>query len=149
MIPVPMNWKAIIPAIIILFTLLPSSGLLAERSPRTLPAEVLWITGGGTIVIRLQGYKEKVRLIGIDAPECRPNPKAEKDVIRTGAYLRTINEMGRERPGMLNRFSGLVIMLTSNWMGRNGTGMEDSWDMSGSRMAVCSMKKSSGPDLLG
>ncbi len=93
--PVPMNWKAIIPAIIILFTLLLSSGLLAERSPRTLPAEVLWITGGGTIVIRLQGYKEKVRLIGINAPECRPNPKAENDVIRTGAYLRTINEMGQ------------------------------------------------------
>ena len=27
---------------------------------------------------------------------------------------------------MLNRFSGLVILLTSNWMGRKGTGMEDS-----------------------
>jgi len=88
-----MNWKAIIPAIIILFTLLLPSGLLAEL--RTLTAEILSITEGDTIVIRLQGYKEKVRLIGIDAPKCRPNPKAEKDVIRTGAYLRTINEMGQ------------------------------------------------------
>lgn len=93
MIPVPMNWKAIIPAIIILFTLLLPSGLLAEL--RTLTAEILSITEGDTIVIRLQGYKEKVRLIGIEAPKCRPNPKAEKDVIRTGAYLRTINEMGQ------------------------------------------------------
>ncbi len=93
MIPVPMHWKAIIPAIIILFTLLLPSGLLAEL--RTLPAEILSITDGDTIVIRLQGYKEKVRLIGIDAPKCRPNPKGEKDVIRTGAYLRTINEMGQ------------------------------------------------------
>jgi micrococcal nuclease len=74
--------------------LLPSA-LLAERSPRTLPAEVLWITDGDTIVIHLQGHKEKVRLIGIDAPECRPNPKAEKDAIRTGDDLRTITEMGR------------------------------------------------------
>jgi micrococcal nuclease len=95
MIPVPMNWKAIIPAIIILFTILLPSGILAERSIRTLPAEILSITDGDTIVIRLQGYKEKVRLIGVDAPECRPNPKAEKDVILTGAYLRTINEMGK------------------------------------------------------
>ena len=94
MIPVPMNWKAVIPAIIILFTLLHPSGLLAEL--RNLPAEILSITEGDTIVMRLQGgYKEKVRLIGIDAPKCRPNPKAEKDVIRTGAYLRTINEMGQ------------------------------------------------------
>ena len=93
MIPLLMNWKAIIPAIIILLTLLLASGLLAEQSPQTLPAEVLWITDGDTIVIRLQGYKEKVQLIGIDAPECRPNPKAEGNVIRTGVYLRTINEI--------------------------------------------------------
>jgi micrococcal nuclease len=95
MIPAPMNWKAIILAIIILFTLLLPSGLLAERSIRTLPAEILSITDGDTIVIIHEGHKERVQLIGIDAPECRPKPKAEKDVIRTGVYLRTINEMGQ------------------------------------------------------
>ena len=95
MIPIPMNRKTIVPTILILLTLLLPSVLLAERSPRTLPAEVLSITDGDTIVIRLQGHKEKVRLIGIDAPECRPNPKAEKDSIRTGDDLRTITEMGR------------------------------------------------------
>ena len=36
-----------------------------------------------------------VRLIGIDAPECRPNPKAQKDSIRTRNDLETITEMGR------------------------------------------------------
>jgi micrococcal nuclease len=93
-----MTRKSIASTTLILLTfltiLLPSA-LLAERSARTLPAEVLWITDGDTIVIRLQGHKERVRLIGIDAPECRPNPKAQKDSIRTGDDLRTITEMGR------------------------------------------------------
>jgi micrococcal nuclease len=61
---------------------------------RTIPARVVSITNGDNIVVRLQGRKEKVRLIGIDAPECRPNPKAEKDSFRTGDDLRTITEMG-------------------------------------------------------
>jgi len=87
--------KAIVPAIFILLTILLPSALLAERSTRTLPADVLSITDGDTIVIRLHGHKEKVRLIGIDAPECRPNPKAKKDSLRTGTDLRTINEMGQ------------------------------------------------------
>jgi len=87
--------KAVVPAIIILLALLLPSGLLAERSTRTLPADVLSVTDGDTIVIRLQGHKERVRLIGIDAPESRPNLKAKKDAIRTGDDLRTINEMGK------------------------------------------------------
>jgi len=92
---ISMNRKAIVPTILILLTLLLPFGLLAERSARTLPAEVISITDGDTIVIRLQGHKEKVRLIGIDAPECRSNPKAKKDSLRTGDDLRTITEMGQ------------------------------------------------------
>ena len=90
-----MNWKAITPAIIFLFTLLLPSGLLAESSICTFPAEILSITDGDTIVIIHRGHKERLRLIGINAPECRPTPKADKDAIRTVAYLRTINEMGQ------------------------------------------------------
>jgi micrococcal nuclease len=62
---------------------------------KTLPAQVVSITDGDTIVVDLQGHKERVRLIGIDAPECRPNPKAQKDSIRTGDDIRTITEMGK------------------------------------------------------
>jgi len=87
--------KAIFSLVLILLALLLPSGLCAERSTRTLPAEVISITDGDTIVILLQGHKEKARLIGIDAPECRPNPKAQKDSIRTGDDLRTITEMGQ------------------------------------------------------
>jgi hypothetical protein len=55
---ISMTRKAIVPIILILSTLLQPSGLLAERSTRTLPAEVLWITDGDTIVVHLQGHKE-------------------------------------------------------------------------------------------
>jgi micrococcal nuclease len=81
-------------ASIVLILLLPS-GLLAVRSSHYLPAEILSIIDVDTIIIRLQGHKERVRLIGIDAPECRPNLKAEKDSIRTRDDLRTITEMGQ------------------------------------------------------
>jgi micrococcal nuclease len=96
---ITINRKAILPAITILLALLLPSGLLAESSTRTLPADVLSITDGDTIVVRLQGHKEKVRLIGIDAPESRPNPKAQKDSIRTGDDLGTITEMGQRATG--------------------------------------------------
>jgi micrococcal nuclease len=63
---------------------------------KTISAQVVSITDGDTIVVKLQGHNEKVRFIGIDAPECRPNLKAEKDSQRTGADMRTITEMGQK-----------------------------------------------------
>ena len=39
---------------------------------------------------------ERVRLIGIDAPESQPNNKAKSDAERTGQDLETINKMGQE-----------------------------------------------------
>jgi len=39
---------------------------------------------------------ERVRLIGIDCPESKPNDKAKRDAKRTGQDLETINKMGQE-----------------------------------------------------
>jgi len=39
---------------------------------------------------------ERVRLIGIDTPESRDNPKARRDAERTGQDLETITKMGQE-----------------------------------------------------
>jgi len=92
----PQRWGPCLLAVLwIVFLKLP--GLSAGATPNKLITGVVAsVTDGDTIVIRiLQGHKEKVRLIGIDAPECRPNPKAQKDSIRTGDDLRTITEMGR------------------------------------------------------
>jgi micrococcal nuclease len=68
------------------------AGTLGQR----ITARVARIVDGDTVVVGVNGREEKVRLIGIDAPECRPNPKAEKDSLRTGDDLRTINEMGQK-----------------------------------------------------
>jgi len=39
---------------------------------------------------------ERVRLIGIDTPESKPNDKAKRDSKRTGQDLETINKMGQK-----------------------------------------------------
>jgi len=39
---------------------------------------------------------ERVRLIGIDTPESKPNDKAKRDSERTGQDIETINKMGKE-----------------------------------------------------
>jgi len=47
---------------------------------------------------------ERVRLIGIDAPESQPNDKAKRDAERTGQDLETINKMGQRATEFLKRF---------------------------------------------
>jgi micrococcal nuclease len=91
----PWNRRVIFSLVLIVGGLLLSSGVWAERSTHTLPAEVQSITDGVTIRVRINGREEKVRLIGIDAPESHPNPKAQKDSLRTGDDMATITEMGQ------------------------------------------------------
>lgn len=42
------------------------------------------------------GKEEKIRLIGIDAPESSANPKTYKDAERTGESIETIEELGKK-----------------------------------------------------
>lgn len=42
------------------------------------------------------GNEEKVRLIGIDAPESSTNPKTTKDAERTGESIEIIEELGKK-----------------------------------------------------
>jgi len=57
---------------------------------------VLWVVDGDTLKVLYQGKKESVRLIGIDTPETRVNPRAKKESQRTGQDLNTILAMGKE-----------------------------------------------------
>ena len=57
---------------------------------------VLWVVDGDTLKVLYQGKKERVRLIGIDTPETRVNPRAKKESQRTGQDLNTILAMGKE-----------------------------------------------------
>lgn len=60
------------------------------------PATVLRVIDGDTLQIEINGQKERVRLIGIDAPESSPNEKAVKDARRSRQDVETITAMGKE-----------------------------------------------------
>jgi endonuclease YncB( thermonuclease family) len=62
-------------------------------SPGT--ASVLYVVDGDTLKVRAGEGPEGVRLIGIDAPESRDNPKAKRDVKRTRQGLREILALGQ------------------------------------------------------
>ncbi len=59
-------------------------------------AIVISVTDGDTLRIFYKGEDKKVRLIGIDAPESKVNPKAEKDANRSGEDIKTIIRMGKK-----------------------------------------------------
>jgi len=69
--------------ILLLTTLLSAQDLL--KVERVVDGDTLLLTNG-----------EKVRLIGIDAPESKPNPRAEKQAAMEGKDLKNIILMGEE-----------------------------------------------------
>ena len=73
-----------IPIVILLFTAL----LNAQEF-----ASVKRITDGDTLVLT---NDERVRLIGIDAPESRPKPRAKQQAGMEGRNEKTIIQMGKE-----------------------------------------------------
>ncbi len=58
-------------------------------------ATLLAVVDGDTLKIQFQGKEENIRLIGIDCPESRINPKAQKDAQRSGQDIETIIAMGK------------------------------------------------------
>lgn len=67
--------------------------------------KVVRMVDGDTLKVNYKGKEESVRLIGIDAPESRPNKKAKNDAQRSGEDLKTITAMGKEAT---NYVKGLV-----------------------------------------
>jgi micrococcal nuclease len=57
---------------------------------------VVQIVDGDTLTIQHNGRNEKIRLIGIDAPESRINNKTKKDAARGNGDIETITKMGKE-----------------------------------------------------
>lgn len=56
-------------------------------------ATIKRVTDGNTLVL---SNDERVRLIGIDAPESRPNPRVKKQAGMEGKDEKTIIQMGKE-----------------------------------------------------
>ena len=66
-------------------------------------ARLHYIVDGDTIHVRMQGRLEKVRLLGIDTPEMRDNPKARRDARREGIPLSRLFRRGRAARDYLRR----------------------------------------------
>lgn len=80
--------------VLLLATLtLPLQAICVEKIAST---KVISVVDGDTLKVRYKGIEEGVRLIGIDAPESRPNKKARNDAQRSGEDLKTITAMGKE-----------------------------------------------------
>ncbi len=69
------------------------SNLPTEHQEPSQIIKVQRIIDGDTFVL---SNGEKIRLIGIDTPESRPNPKLYRDVKRTGQDINAIIAMGKE-----------------------------------------------------
>ncbi|MDW8095992.1 MAG: thermonuclease family protein [Aquificaceae bacterium] len=80
---------------LLLFLLLFSS-CKAEERVAGVPCSVIRVFDGDTFECRLKsGEDVKVRLVGVDTPESSPNPKARRDVERSGRSMEEIVQMGR------------------------------------------------------
>lgn len=72
--------------------LTPASPISRDRGPDM----VVQIVDGDTLTVQHNGRAEKIRLIGIDAPESSINNKTKKDAARGNGDVETITKMGKE-----------------------------------------------------
>lgn len=80
---------------LIVLVLIAVPALPARAEQRDL-ATVIRVIDGNVLKVEYKDKKESVRLIGIDAPECKINRKARRDAIRTRQGLLTVTSMGIE-----------------------------------------------------
>jgi micrococcal nuclease len=86
-----MRYKRIQILLLCLFITLLFTSLYAQNAVR-----VKRVIDGDTLKVNYKGMEESVRLIGIDAPETRPNKKAKNDAKRSGDDLKIILAMGKK-----------------------------------------------------
>ena len=78
-------------AFVFLLLLLPCSLLFAAETQ----VELVEVEDGDTLVVDLAGKKERIQLLGVDAPEDRQNPKLKHDMQRTGLDAGQLLPAGR------------------------------------------------------
>lgn len=86
---------------LLVFTALPVSATPAvSRSEVTL----VRVVDGDTLKVRSGRYEDRIRLIGIDAPEKAANEKAFRDIARSHSDLKTITTQGKTAWDHLSSF---------------------------------------------
>jgi micrococcal nuclease len=88
--------------ILVILVLMAVSLLPASAQERDL-ATVIRVVDGNVLKVEFKGKKESVRLIGIDAPECKINRKAKRDAVKRRQGLLTITSMGIESARYVRR----------------------------------------------
>jgi len=89
-----MGRKLSLAALFLVLSVPPTAGAevqerVAETQPMSESAEVVWVTDGDTIIVRIGEREEKVRLIGIDAPEIHDERQPWRDrAYAAGHYVR-------------------------------------------------------------
>ncbi|MCX8164529.1 MAG: thermonuclease family protein [Aquificaceae bacterium] len=84
-----------------LFISMSCSGEAVQKKEQGLPCTVIRVVDGDTFQCRLDSGEEvKVRLVGIDTPESSPNPKAHRDVERSGRAMKEGLRMGKLARGV-------------------------------------------------
>ncbi len=78
--------------VLLLPFLAPASPIFRDRETHT----VVQIVDGDTLTVQHNGRAEKIRLIGIDAPESGINNKTKKDAARGNEDIDTITKMGKK-----------------------------------------------------
>ncbi len=81
------------------------------------PCKVIKVYDGDTFKCRLKSGEEiRVRLIGVDTPESRVNPKAKRDAERTGFSLKHIIRLGKKATEFTKKLipPGTVVYLETD-----------------------------------
>ncbi len=69
--------------------------VLAPANQRLVSGADVTAQDGDTLFIDIDGKKERIQLLGIDAPEDRENPKLQVDVQRTGLKQQALLKLGK------------------------------------------------------
>jgi micrococcal nuclease len=74
--------------------------------------QVVSVVDGDTLHIRMNGSRESLRLVGIDAPESRDNPKLHRDSGGDPGRAETILEAGRRSTAFV-----YSVLKPGDWVG--------------------------------
>ncbi len=91
--------------------------LSASESQEKVPCRVVKVYDGDTFRCRLKNGEEvKVRLIGVDTPESRPNRKAYRDAMRERVSVQHIVRLGKKATEFTRRLipPGTVVYLETD-----------------------------------
>ncbi len=82
---------------------------------------VIRIIDGDTLVVWDGRAEQTLRLAGIDTPELRPNPKAQRDARAWGVPVEHITECGRKARRFLSSFSppGTAVRVVQDSQGHD------------------------------